>query len=436
MRCDVVVVGGGVAGLAAAGRLGAAGRSVILLEARPRLGGRVWTRILPQSGKPIELGAEFIQGESAEVLDLVRSGGLTRQDVFEQREYTRDGVERPFPDPDAVVGRLLELPHPPDIPVAQLLRQYRARFSPDELDSMIAYLEGFHAADLEQFGTLALAQNQAAQEMDGDTQPRLAEGCGALVDQLVLRLDRGPVQVRTEAVATALRWHPGEVVVEAQTAEGSTEVVASQAVLTVPLSILRAAKGTEGAISLEPSPPGWEDALSSLHMGSARRVVLQFDRAWWMEQHPPASTFVHGRDEPLPVWWTGSPPDTPFLTGWVGGPRAERLRGRPQEELVQLAVESMSSIFGPSVATLNRWLRETYSHDWSNDPFSRGAYSYGGVGAVEAVNTLRMPVANTLFLAGEAVAGHGRNATVPGALSSGYSAAAAVLKEPVASARR
>jgi monoamine oxidase len=63
MRSDVVIVGGGVAGLAAAGRLGEAGRRVILLEARARLGGRVHTVLDPGSQHPIELGAEFVQGK-------------------------------------------------------------------------------------------------------------------------------------------------------------------------------------------------------------------------------------------------------------------------------------------------------------------------------------------------------------------------------------
>ncbi len=77
---------------------------------------------------------------------------------------------------------------------------------------------------------------------------------------------------------------------------------------------------------------------------------------------------------------------------------------------------------------LERWLRAAYTHDWLTDPFSRGAYSYGGVGARAARETLSAPVAGTLFLSGEALAPPGRNATVPGALAAGYQAAAALLE--------
>jgi monoamine oxidase len=68
-----------------------------------------------------------------------------------------------------------------------------------------------------------------------------------------------------------------------------------------------------------------------------------------------------------------------------------------------------------------------YAHDWPADPFAGGAYSYGGVGAIEARATLALPIEGTLFLAGEATAEGGRNATVHGALTSGRRAAAQVL---------
>jgi monoamine oxidase len=80
--------------------------------------------------------------------------------------------------------------------------------------------------------------------------------------------------------------------------------------------------------------------------------------------------------------------------------------------------------------TLVGWLRAAHSYDWTSDPFSRGAYSYGRVHAAAARKALRQPVRNTLFLCGEALTDDGRNATVPGALSSGLQAAALALQAP------
>jgi monoamine oxidase len=256
----------------------------------------------------------------------------------------------------------------------------------------------------------------------------VAEGYGALVNQLVDRLSCAGGRIETETIVTRIRWHPGEVLVQARTPHGQIEVSAPQIVLTLPLPHLKEAANEQGTLTLEPMPNGWPEALATLHMGAARRMVLQFQRAWWMDQSRPAPTFVHGRDEPLPVWWTASLAELPFLTGWAGGTSAEALRDLTNDELERAAVQSVASIFGQSVSAVESWLTASYSHDWSNDPFSLGAYSYGGVGSIAAVQTLCTPVAKTLFLSGEAVAGAGRNATVPGALLSGYSTAEKVVE--------
>lgn len=91
------------------------------------------------------------------------------------------------------------------------------------------------------------------------------------------------------------------------------------------------------------------------------------------------------------------------------------------------ALESLGSVFRRDAAELRSRLRLAYTHDWSADPLSAGAYSYGGVGAIPAREALVQPVAGTLVLAGEAVAQKGRNGTVHGALASGRSAAHALL---------
>jgi monoamine oxidase len=164
-------------------------------------------------------------------------------------------------------------------------------------------------------------------------------------------------------------------------------------------------------------------------MGYAHRIVLQFETAWWMKKNKPAPRFVHGRDEPFPVWWTATPPELPYLTGWAGGPRAVKLSGKSQEELVAFALDSAASVFDVKRRRLEGLLRAAYSHDWTSDPYSRGAYSYGRIGAGSARERLRRPVSNTLFLAGEALADEGHNATVPGALRTGLSTAAELLEQ-------
>jgi monoamine oxidase len=130
------------------------------------------------------------------------------------------------------------------------------------------------------------------------------------------------------------------------------------------------------------------------------------------------------------VWWTALPARVPLLTGWVGGPRAAALAGRGESAVLRAALDSLASIFARDPTELRSRLRLAYFHDWVADPLAGGAYSYGGIGAVEARAALVRPVAGTLVLAGEAVAQQGRNATVHGALASGRAAAAALLAQP------
>jgi monoamine oxidase len=165
-------------------------------------------------------------------------------------------------------------------------------------------------------------------------------------------------------------------------------------------------------------------------MGVAHRVVLGFDTRWWAPNGREGPSFVHGSGEPFPVWWTAVPSREPVLTGWVGGPRARALSGRGEAAMVKAALESVASVFGRDPGELRSRLRMAYAHDWSADPFSGGAYSYGGVGALEARAALGRPVDGTLVLAGEAVAEEGRNATVHGALASGRRAAERLLAQP------
>jgi monoamine oxidase len=430
-RWDVVVVGGGVAGLAAAGRLIDAGRSVLLLEARSRLGGRVHTITDPPTGHAIELGAEFLEGSPSEFLEAIRGAGLGLIRLQERHQRISHGDRQPLPDVEELISRLLAgQPDQRDLPVAHLLREQRDRFSTREREVMVSYLQGFHGADLERFGSAALAENQAAEDADSETMSRVAGGYAGLVTHLATRLELPSAEVRTGTVVADLHWSPGTVEIEATSGGDRLHFTGQQALIAVPLSILKGHAEQEGTIRFHPTPIGWRSALAGLEMGLAHRIDLRFETAWWMEQSQRPPMFAHGTNQPFPVWWTASPPDAPFLTGWVGGPPAWSLSGRTIEELIPLALRSASSVFGVPAEQLAGQLRAAYSYDWTGDPFARGAYSYGGIRAAAARTALRQPVKDTLFLTGEALVDEGRNATVPGAYSSGLLAADAVLRAP------
>jgi monoamine oxidase len=428
---DVLVLGAGIAGLAAAERLAAAGKRVLVLEARDRIGGRIHTVEDPGLRHPVELGAEFVHGRPRELVDLIRASGLRLQPVGDHRGRG-SGPSSSSTDPRGLLQRLLHSGAGPlpDRPVADLLHEREGELDPRATDTIRRYLEGFHAADLARLGSRSLAENEAAEDEDGEQPHRVREGYGVLVRRLAERLDPARSEIRLGVSATAIRWRRGEVRVALRSGTGEvSEVAAPRAVVTLPLAALKRLRGEVGAVQVDPSPTGWAEALGVLHMGAAHRVVLEFDERWWVREGEDGPAFVRGTAEPVAVWWTALPARVPLLTGWSGGPRAAALAGLGEAAMVRAALDSLGSIFGRDPSELRARLRLVHFHDWVADPLAGGAYSYGGVGAIEARAALAVPVAATLFLAGEGVAQRGRNATVHGALASGREAAAAVLGE-------
>jgi monoamine oxidase len=163
-------------------------------------------------------------------------------------------------------------------------------------------------------------------------------------------------------------------------------------------------------------------------MGTVRRIVLRFDRRWWDAGSTAGVNFFHGAGEPFPVWWTAAPAVAEILTGWVGGPPAEAFRGQSEDRVIEAAVLSLASVFGAGVGQLRRGLEDAFTYDWATDPYTAGAYCYGGVGAIEAQRVLSAPVRDTLFLAGEALADQGGIGTVHGAVATARRAADALLR--------
>jgi monoamine oxidase len=425
---DVVVLGAGIAGLAAAERLGAGGRRVVVLEARDRIGGRIHTVHDPVLDHPVELGAEFVHGRPAELVELIRATGLGLERATERHDRVGATGPAPFESLRATLTMLLRTSPATDRPVAELVRECVGAGAPTgEIETAVGYLEGFHAADLARLGSRALAENESAEAADGDELHRVREGYGALVQRLSERTDPELVELRLGTPVTGLQWQPGRVRVQIVEGGGASVLTAESAVITLPLPVLKRMAGGGGVPSIDPIPAHWAGALDALHMGAGHHVVLGFDARWWAPDGGNGPSFVHGPNEPFPIWWSALPARVPLLTGWVGGPRATALAGHGEEALLRTALEALASLFGHDVAELRSRLRLAYCHDWSADPYAGGAYSYGGVGAIEARASLVQPVERTLFLAGEAVAVGGRNATVHGALASGRRAATEVL---------
>ena len=245
--------------------------------------------------------------------------------------------------------------------------------------------------------------------------------------------------IRLGHVVRRVAWAPGGVRVECTTPSGASldAVRARCVVVTLPVGVLQAAPPMTGAVVFDPDPPGVRAALATLASGSVTRVTLQFDEPFWEDDATvtrraggplPHLSFVHGRGDEFPVWWTTHPAHEPLLVGWTGGPAAARLAQLRGDALIERALAALSRHLGPSTVRLRRRLRGWWHHDWEHDPFARGAYSYALVGGHDAARRLARPVRGTLFFAGEATDTAGSTGTVHGAIASGERAAKQVLK--------
>ncbi|HEX4794328.1 MAG TPA: NAD(P)/FAD-dependent oxidoreductase [Humisphaera sp.] len=436
-RPDVIILGAGAAGLAAARALSDAGRSVLILEARNRIGGRIHTVRDSAFGAPVELGAEFIHGRPDVTWNLVHEAKLTAIDLPFDHRHRHAGHLAHMDDISAelakVMGGLVHLGKR-DMSFAEYLRQRHS--SPALRDARrfaINFVEGFDAADPERISAKSLAEEQEGIGDVGDeTQFRLLDGYGAVIDHLRKSLDPRRVKIVLRTRAAEVIWHRHQVIVKTDHPK-SAIFRAARLLITLPVGILQIPPEVSGAIRFSPDIPQKREAASQLGSGPIVKAVLKFREAFWetekaaraarSDQGLRDAAFMHDPDAAFPTLWTSRPLRLPILTAWAGGPKAVALSGRSKRELQQAAVTSIAKVFGQRPAKLTSMLERFHVYDWAADPFAHGAYSYVTVGGSRARAALAKPIDQTLFFAGEATDTSGQASTVAGALASGQRAA-------------
>ncbi len=481
---DVIVIGAGAAGLAAAHILSLHELSVAILEARDRIGGRIYTIRPTANSLPVELGAEFIHGRPPETFAIAQAANLTLYEgsgssyvsdgghIFasddddgdddDENAEEESGDESVEAGIDLILGALHQW-HGDDRSFQSFVDE---RFSgerwADARQSASSYVEGFDAAypDRVSVRWLALTE-EAASRIDGDRQFHLIDGYDRIPGWLRDSLNLSRTDLRLNTAAREVRWSPGHVEVTAASPAAQGEQIATisarAAIITLPLGVLAASldparhADAAGTVRFEPDLAVTRAAIAGLDMGHVVKVDFRFRDTFWdtlqassaanptttADTPSPASplpplpqmpglSFLFSGDSVMPTWWTRYPLLTPTLTGWVGGPRAVRLATQSNDAIVGQALAALARVLGVERRTLEARLDATHLHNWSADPYSRGAYSYIRVGGLDAPAHLAEPVQRTLFFAGEATdAGH--TGTVHAALASGYRAARALL---------
>lgn len=421
---DVIVLGAGAAGLAAAADLAAVGRSVLILEARDRVGGRTFT---DDSG--IELGAEFVHGRAPETFGIADEARIPLVTVGDDHRYVRGGRvlegSEFWKGVEEIFDRMLDEEGKPDTAFSAFLKGVDVEQEAKE--TARSYAEGFNAAEADKLSVQGLIVAQrAADSIGGDIAFRLLGGYRRFIDMLRQNAERNGAQIRLSTTVSKVEWKPGAVAVYCPNGE---KYIAAACVVTLPLGVLQA-----GDVSFSPALYSKFAHLDRIVMGKVVRITFELRSCIWEGRQLPGDSsdltsvsFLHYSDaQYFPVWWTQAPIRMPRLVAWASSKFAMRMSDLPREEIIRHAKREMAALFAMSESEIEAQVLSAHFHDWDSDPFSRGAYSYVAVNGLQAVAELAAPVDRTVFFAGEATCAE-HIGTVHGAIASGRRAANQIL---------
>lgn len=404
MDYDVAVIGAGAAGIAAARRLTAAGRSVVILEASDRVGGRAWT--IELAGMPLDMGCGWLH--SAERNPLVAIGGETgftieRGPTAWQSQWRDLGFspqERAAAAAawEALEERLRASPPPSD--------RASDALEPDGqwnayCQSLSGYLNG---APLER---LSVADFLAYDNAATDSNWRVREGYGSLIGAAVpdvsLRLST-PVR-RVVLAGEGVRLETDRGLVNA----GAAIVTASTTVLA------------RGRIAFDPEVDDHLHAARQLPLGLADKLFMELTGNHGLE--PETHLLGDPRSDETGSYYI-RPLGRPMIEGFFGGKGAVVIESKGLLDAFAFALDQLSSLLGNDI---RRHLRPLAASSWCRTDWVGGSYSHALPGQAGARAILARPVGERLFFAGEAT--HPSDfSTAHGAWESGMRAAEEVLE--------
>ena len=438
---DVIVLGAGVAGLAAAGALTGHGLRVVVLEARSRVGGRVHTTRDTVRQLPAELGAEFVHGKPSRLREILRDADLPLHEATGAHWFSDEGNLAEIEDFDAELAagmKPLARLRGADRSFADVMATTGARVPLRARAFARSYVEGFYAAHADRASARALKQMQTDGDEDALRMFRVEGGYDRVVAWLRDRIDPATGEVHLNSIVRDVTWKPSQVSVRAHTTTGyGLEAFrAARLVVALPLGVLQTSLDQPGAVGFDPPLEAKRTPITHLAMGHVAKVVLRFRHPFWTDakrMHVGNNTrlerlaFVHSPSAPVLTWWTPLPLQAPVLTAWSGGPAAEQLLSLSPTSMLERVLLSLSHSWRVPRARIEEELDAWSFHDWARDPYARGAYTYAIVGGARASSQLAAPIARTLFFAGEATCGGSGGGTVHGAIATGERAAGEVI---------
>jgi monoamine oxidase len=401
---DAVVIGAGAAGIAAAKLLQSARRSVLVVEARGRVGGRAWT-IPDISGVALDLGCGWLhsadENEWAAIaahlgFEIDRSPppwyrqahevGFT---PVEQAEF-RSAVANLYERLDAAAGEENDRP-------ASALLEPGSRWNP-LLNAISTYING---AELDKVSVRDFAAYH-----DTGVNWRAVKGYGALMEAHAAGLD-----IVFDCPATLIDHSAPRLRVE--TPRGT--ITARSVIVTVPPTLI-----ANETLRFLPALPARREAAEGLPLGLADKVFLRADAP---DDLPPQKRLFGATDRTATGSYHLRPFGAPLIEGYFGGQCARDLEAEGDGAFARFAIDEIAGKLGNGI---RRKLHPIAASAWAHDPFALGSYSYAKVGRSDERAVLAAPVDGRLFFAGEACSLNDFS-TAHGAYRTGVAAAEAAI---------
>ena len=404
---NVIIVGGGIAGLMCARELLNAGNIVTILEASDRLGGRIHTLHHPAFKEPVEKGVEFIHGNLPLTIQLLNEADIEYKPVRGEMVRCVNGEWKTQDDFavgwDEVIRKMNDVRD--DMTMNEFLE---INFSDERYiglrRSVLRFAEGFDLADPSKASVLALREEWMGEEGE---QYRIPAGFDQLINYMNKQcLELGGV-IHTSSAVTEIKWQKNDVIAKA----GNQTYYGNKAIITIPLGSLQ-----KKPIVFQPTISSHVEAATKIGFGTVVKILMEFKEPFWKEKKKNLGFLF--TNEIIPTWWTQLPSSYPLLTGWAGGPQAWPLQEKDESAILELGLQSLSNVFQMPVDDLRQLLSATLVANWNNDPFTNGAYSYSFVGSTKAQELFNTPIEKTIFFAGEAFYDGPSRGTVEAALVS------------------
>jgi monoamine oxidase len=417
-----IIIGGGAAGLMAAYELSKHKNHVIILEAKNRLGGRIFTTTDNNFSEPIEAGAEFIHGNLPLTISLLKEAGLNYHAIAGKMFQLEAGKFHQQKNKDAHWGKVMKQMQ--QLEVDMTLDDFLNTFFKDDKyvelrESVKNFAGGFDLADAAKASVKSLAR-EWNEEME--KQYRIDGGYMQLINYLETECRKNGCIINTNCCVKKINWQKDEVNINTMC---SRFFKGNKIIITVPVSVLQAKDDNENYIEFAPSIPQHIKAAKNIGFGTVIKILLEFSEAFWKQQSNNVG-FIF-TSQKIPTWWTQLPSDNAILTGWVGGEKAVALRDKTNEEILDIALQSLSNAFAINKDDLQLKLKASSVYNWYKEPDINGGYSYNTLESVAAKKILRQPVDDIIFFCGEALFEGTPVATVEAALDSGRKTASTVL---------